>query len=248
LSGMTGLILAAGRGSRLGAMTAMRPKCLVELAGRPLLDWQIAALRNGGVERVVVVTGYRHELIDARGVDTVFNSAWDSTNMVSSLMVGVEKAGVPVIVSYSDIIYDSGLVRRLTEAGHALAISYDLDWRTLWERRFEDPLSDAETFRVDQDDRILEIGGKTKRAEDIQGQFMGLMRIGPAAVEWIRTLLSREPDLIGVLDTTGLLMRLIREGHPVYGVPTRGGWCEIDDQSDLAVAETLFASGQLGIE
>ena len=243
---ITGVILAAGRGSRLDEMTEARPKCLVELGARPLLDWQVSALHGGGVERVVVVAGYCREMIVTTGIDTLVNEDWDSTNMVASLMVALDHLGAPLIVSYSDIVYDPELVQLLVQSKHELAISYDLDWRDLWALRFENPLSDAETFRVDEDGRLLEIGGKTEHIEDIQGQFMGLIRIGPKAAGWIRDLLSEAPDLRERLDTTSLLMHLIRSGRPVYGVPTRGGWCEIDDQTDLAVAEKLLVQGRLG--
>ena len=64
---MRGLILAAGRGSRMGPLGDDRPKCMVELNGRPLLDRQIAALRRGGVEEVGIVRGYRAEILNFPG-------------------------------------------------------------------------------------------------------------------------------------------------------------------------------------
>src|SRR5690606_23865980 len=63
VSRVQGLILAAGRGSRLGAHTEARPKGMVELAGQPLIRWQCAALAGAGVAPTTIVTGYRHEQI-----------------------------------------------------------------------------------------------------------------------------------------------------------------------------------------
>ncbi len=196
----------------------------------------------------VAVTGYRREMIEARGVETITNEAWDRANMVGSLLCAMERIDPPYIVSYSDIVYDVPPVRRLIDCPHDLAITYDTDWRELWERRFEDALADAETFRIDIDGRVTEIGGKAARASDIEGQFMGLIRISRKAASWINDLVKDSPELRSTLDSTGLLMRLIEKGHPVHGVKTRGGWCEIDDQKDLAVAESLFAEGRLKFE
>ena len=72
------VILSAGKGSRLLPLTAERPKCLIELNGRSLLEWQLDALREAGVAEVVVVTGFRDDLVDAvaarrEGVRTLFN-------------------------------------------------------------------------------------------------------------------------------------------------------------------------------
>ncbi|PYK48280.1 MAG: nucleotidyl transferase, partial [Verrucomicrobia bacterium] len=61
---MRALILAAGRGSRMGDLGDDRPKCLIELQGRPLIERQITALRRSGVEEIGVVRGYRAEMID----------------------------------------------------------------------------------------------------------------------------------------------------------------------------------------
>ena len=64
---MRAIILAAGRGSRLGHLGDDRPKCFVELDGKPLIEYQMAALRRGGVGEVGIVRGYRAEMIDFPG-------------------------------------------------------------------------------------------------------------------------------------------------------------------------------------
>ena len=74
----TAIILAAGRGSRMRELTDTKPKCLLELAGRPLLHWQLDALRDAGVERIVLVRGYAaHTLVGlARKVERLGNDVY----------------------------------------------------------------------------------------------------------------------------------------------------------------------------
>src|SRR5580658_4255630 len=74
------VILAAGRGSRMGHLGDDRPKCLVALEGKPLIERQIAALRRGGVEEIAVVRGYRAEMIDCPGLYYFANERWAETN------------------------------------------------------------------------------------------------------------------------------------------------------------------------
>ena len=110
---MRAIILAAGRGSRMGQLGDERPKCLVEFGGKPLIHRQVAALRRGGAQAVGVVRGYRAEMIELPGLTYFHNERWAETNMVMSLTTAAEwlKAG-PVIVSYADIFYRHELVRR----------------------------------------------------------------------------------------------------------------------------------------
>ncbi len=247
---MKAIILAAGRGSRMGEAGDERPKCMVSLAGRPLLERQVAALRAGGAEAVGVVRGYRAEMIDLGGITYFHNPRWPETNMVMSLSRAAEwLAADPVVVSYADIFYPGTIVRGLAEAPGDLVISYDRNWRDLWTRRFADPLEDAETFRVDESGRLLEIGGKARSLEEIRGQYMGLLKFTPPAWREIEVLLAElDAQTRDRLDMTGLLRRLLARDFPVGTLATSGQWGEIDNQTDLALYERMVKSGELILE
>lgn len=237
------LILAAGRGRRMREATADRPKCLVTLAGRPLLDWQRTAFRQAGLETVAAVGGYRADRL-AEDIDVPFvNRDWETTNMVRSLACADAWLGSgDTLVSYSDIAFTGTAVERLAAAGGDIAITYDRLWASLWAGRFEAPLADAETFRI-ADGRVLEIGGRAQRMEDIEGQFMGLLKFTVAGWRTIRGHLdSLDPAVVDRLDMTGLLARLIAEGVEVRGVAVDGGWVEVDSESDLAYYEAMAAA------
>lgn len=232
---MKAIILAAGRGSRMQGMTDDRPKCLVEFRGKPLVQHQIDALRAGGVSDIGIVCGYKQELLTAFGDQHFINSAWASTNMVSSLACAQSwLQNEACIVSYSDIFYDAEAVRSLIGSDWPLAITYDPNWLSVWQNRFADPLSDAETFQLSHDNRVTEIGNRPKTIDEVQGQYMGLLRISPTSwqnIEALRAELDRQTR--DRLDMTGLLSRLIQRGYPVYGIPYLGEWGEIDNESDL---------------
>ena len=248
---MRAVILAAGRGSRLGHLGADRPKCLVEFAGKPLIERQIAALRRGGVEEIGVVRGYRAEMIDLPGLTYFANERWAATNMVMSLAAAAAwlRSG-PAIVSYGDIFYRSELVRGLAGAPGRLVISYDRDWRHLWTRRFADPLADAETFRIDAHGQLLEIGGRTTRIEDIQGQYMGLFKFTPPAWSIVEALLATlDAPIRDKLDVTGLLRRLLAGNElSISTFGSDGQWGEVDNPQDVALYEDMVRRGELVLE
>ncbi len=237
LSKPVGLVLAAGRGSRMRDLTDMKPKCLLELAGRPLLHWQLGALREAGLERIVVVRGYKAELLSG-AFETVDNPRWQSTNMVQSLLCAAEKLrGETLLVSYADIVYKAGHVVDLLASEGDIAITYDTQWRQLWSLRNANPLDDAETFR-EQDGLVAEIGGRPHTLDEVQGQYMGLLRFSPEGMEKVfRYVGMLPPDRADKLDMTSLLRGLLATGSPIAAVPVRGGWCECDTSGDIALYE-----------
>ncbi|HEY9841671.1 MAG TPA: NTP transferase domain-containing protein, partial [Candidatus Obscuribacterales bacterium] len=79
---MKAIILAAGRGSRMQGLSEAQPKCLTRLGDRPLLEWQLGALRQAGITETAVVKGYRGELLERPDLYGFENPRWAQTNMV----------------------------------------------------------------------------------------------------------------------------------------------------------------------
>lgn len=233
---MKAIILAAGRGSRMKNLTDERPKCLVELHGKALLDWQLEALREAGITEIAIVTGYKRELLAGRGLAEFHNARWAETNMVSSLACAEAwlQAG-PCIVSYSDIFYNASAVQALMNSQASLAVTYDPNWLQLWTQRFGDPLLDAETFRLTPSLTLAEIGNKPASVEEVQGQYMGLLRFTPEGwqeVLNIRATLTSE--LRDKMHMTGTLQRVIEAGRvSISAIPYSGEWGEVDTTEDL---------------
>jgi choline kinase len=234
---MKALILAAGRGSRMKHMTDDCPKCLVELRGKPLLEWQLAALREAGINEIGIVTGYKREMLANRGLTEFHNPRWESTNMVSSLACAQNwLMDEPCIVSYSDIFYEASSVESLMASTANLAVTYDPNWLALWTKRFGDPVIDAETFRTNTDGNLTEIGNKPKALSEVQGQYMGLLRFTPTAwseVTRIRAGLSNEQ--CDKMHMTGTLQKVIEAGRiNIATIPYEKEWGEVDSADDLA--------------
>jgi L-glutamine-phosphate cytidylyltransferase len=230
------VILAAGRGSRLSPFTADRPKCLVSIGGRTLLERQVAALRAAGARRVGVATGWHAEMFDDIGLPTFHNPGWADTTMVESLAAADEwLRSEPVLVSYGDIVYTVDTVRALARCAATLAISYDPHWESLWRRRFDRPLDDAETFVRDDAGLLVDIGGRPSTVAEVQGQYLGLLRFTPRSWNVVRDLRSTD-TAAKALDMTGLLRRLVHDRLlPITTVPAEGPWCEFDHPSDITV-------------
>ena len=233
---MKAIILAAGRGSRMKSLTNNKPKCLTILNGQTLLDCQISALRQAGITKVALVTGYLREKICDLADQEFHNARWASTNMMSSLTYAEEwLISEPCIVSYSDIFYEPEAPSLLIRSNADIAITYDPDWEHLWTARFNDPLSDAETFQIDSTGRIIDIGGKATNREEIQGQYMGLLRFTPRGWNELVNLWRLLPTQIADQeDLTSMLRRIIKSNSiQVSGFPIQGNWGEIDSETDL---------------
>lgn len=240
---MKAIILAAGRGSRMKDLTEGRPKCLVELRGKALLDWQLDALRAAGITEIAIVTGYKRELLANRRLVEFHNARWSETNMVLSLACAQNwLQAEPCIVTYSDIFYSPMAVQSLMSCEASLAVTYDPNWLELWTQRFGDPLLDAETFRLTPEHTLAEIGNKPNSANEVQGQYMGLLRFTPegwAEVLRIRSGLTSEQ--CDKMHMTGTLQKVIDARRiAIAAVPYPGEWGEVDSVEDLLHSEKNY--------
>lgn len=237
---MKAIILAAGEGRRLRPLTDDRPKCLVPLRGRPLIQYVLGALRGCGIDEIVAVTGHKHEALAPYRLRSYHNEHFASTNMVHSLFCAAPEFDDDIVVSYSDIVYEERVVRALLEDGSDFSVVVDRGWRELWAWRMENPLADAETLKLDAEAYIVEIGKRPASYADVEAQYIGLFKISRTAwpkVEAYYRALDRNASYDGRdypnMFMTTLINLVTTRLFPVKAVAVSHGWLEVDAIEDL---------------
>lgn len=236
-------------GTRLRPLTYDRPKCLVELAGRPLLEYQIEVLKMFGISDIHVVGGHLADKLNQSGITLHLNSKFETTNMVYTLFQAEDELDgeEDVIVSYGDIVYEPSVLEQLLDCKSEVCVVSDREWLRYWRARFSDPLDDAETFQVNQQGQINALGKKPKTVDEVKGQFIGLMKFRRDSLanlreEWSLLQRTAAPGEADNMYTTALLQHLIDQEWTLSPVFIENRWAEIDSQADLAVATEFFNS------
>jgi choline kinase len=233
-------MLVAGEGSRLRPYTLDRPKCLVEVDGKSLLDRQLAVLSTASIEPIVLIGGYRSEMLVRPGTQLRINPRFAETNMVWTLFSAEDELDGDVLICYGDIVYSKDVLKSILQCKADIAVTIDLEWESYWRARNEDPLADAETLKLRPDGRIIEIGQKPKSLQDMEGQYMGLIKLSSRGAGVIKQVFH-EAQIKGDIRgkpvekayMTDLLQTVIDSGFDIQSVPVRGGWVEVDTVSDL---------------
>lgn len=237
----TAFLYAAGRGMRLGTAAAGRPKILLEVGGRTLLDWHAARLAEIGIERLFIVTGYardtlvepvkvagrRHGLTILEIVNPDFEEGSVLSFAVSLPALG--KAGAPVLLMDADVLYPGVMLRRLVQSVHPTALLVDREYST-----------------VDDDPVLVPIRGgrpfdfckKWTGDADAVGESVGFFKLDPVDLPLLaKETLARVTGPGRAESYDDVLRVLVRAGclgcEDVTGVP----WTEIDFPADLRHAE-----------
>ena len=254
---MRAIVIGAGRGSRLGHNTDQIPKTLVEVMGRPMLDWILEALASAGFSRrdVVFVCGYAEEVVRERYPEFTFvrNADWANNNILLSLLCARDYFGEGFISTYADIVYDGEIVQKLRAAPGDITLGCDTAWRRRYVGRTQHPETDAEKLRADGT-RVLEIS-RTIESEAADGEFIGVMKLSPDGARVFTDAFDRaERSYGGGLFREGrsfqkaylldLLQEMLEAGALMRRENTAGGYMEIDTGQDLAMAAEWWAEWQ----
>jgi choline kinase len=247
------IIIAAGRGVRLGHNTDEIPKTLVPVMGRPMLDWILEALASAGFARkdVVCISGYAEDVLRARYPEFTFvkNHDWPNNNILLSLLCARPYLGDGFLSTYADIVYEGAIVQKLVASSADICLGCDTAWRRRYVGRTEHPESDAEKLRADGT-RVLEIS-RTIPSERADGEFIGVMKLSADGARVFLDAFDRAEQSYGagvfregrtfrkayLLD---LLQEMLEAGAVMQRENTHGGYMEIDTGQDLAMAEAWW--------
>jgi len=239
------IILAAGQGTRLHPYTNDRPKCMVEYENKPIIDYILDTAENCDLKDIAVVNGYKKDILEKylekRELSFFTNKDFDTTNMVYTLFCAEEFLDDDIIISYADIIYSEEILNKLMKNEDNFSVVVDRKWRELWEQRMDNPLADAETLKI-KDGNIIELGKKAYSYDDIEGQYIGLIKISKNLINKVKKYYSGlDKDTLydgkdfNNMYMTSFIQMIINNLADVKPVFIDGGWLEIDEASDLKV-------------
>ena len=244
------VILAAGSGTRLQPLTADKPKCMVMVAGKSLAQWQLDAANSLAFDKVVLVKGYQGEKIQLPGITFYENPYYEKTNMVETLFCAIDEFDDDIIISYGDILYEADVLEKIANAKDEFCVAVDTKWRGYWEKRFADPLSDAESLEMDNEGYIRDIGQKVNSISAIQAQYIGLIKFSLTGLKKVISLFKKArtferetgayffcPDRsMENAYMTDFLQMMIRNNFKLRAVPIERKWMEIDTIKDYGLA------------
>ncbi len=244
---MKAIILSAGQGSRLGHLTADRPKCLIDFGGRTLLDRQLDTLEANGMHEAVVVTGFHDDLVEAAiarrsggpSVTTVFNPFYKVADNTGSLYMARGHLTGDCLVWNGDTLVSNALMAKVV-ANTQSGICVTVDRKD----------------RYDEDDmKVVEAGGRLKQIgkrirDGVNAESIGLLAFRSGGAEQFGSAI--EGAMRTAEGTTIWYLRVIHQiaqAAEIWTLDISGEeWGEVDFPEDVEGAQALVRGWDEGNE
>ena len=247
------IIVAAGMGNRMNHFTKEKPKCMLEVGGKTILDRLIDNFLNCGISNINVVVGYKKDHFDDDRYQCFVNHDYENNNILHSLFYAEEAMNSGFLFSYSDIIYDEAVICQMLESNSDIAIAVDCNWLEYYDGRVDHPISEAELVFT-EDRTTVTLIKKDADYKNAFGEFLGVAYFSRRGAEILKAVFY---DLLQYYSEnphqtfhtaksfekaylTDMLQELINRGYSVDLVQIKGNWSEIDIPRDLTVSEQLW--------
>jgi phosphoenolpyruvate phosphomutase len=246
------VVLAAGRGAGLEAVTAERPKLMLPIAGKPLLRWLLNAFKREHIDEVTVVGGYRAEAIDAAGIRLLVNERYASCGELVTLACALDTLRHDTLICYGDLLFRSYVLRDLLECPAQFAVVVDSSGNDALNRTVRDfaYCSRADDRGLFGERVLLErvTGGADAAAgRPAHGRWIGMLYVSRAGLARLKSTMAQLA--LGAdferLDVPALLNTLIRDGAAVDVIYVHGHWRGVNDLEEFGQA-VEFAQEQEG--
>lgn len=234
------LILAAGKGTRLEELTRNKPKCLVELRGKPIINYQLDIFKNLQLFDIVLIAGYKSEKLRHLSEKIIVNKEYDNTNMLYSLYCAIDEINGDILICYGDSVYDTSIIQDILQSNSEINVASDINWKSYWESRYDNPLTDLESYQINEEMNLVDIGKSPKSFSEIQGQYIGLIRLNKEGSIIFRKELLECHEKNNVNNKsfknaylTDFLQELVHKNYRIKSHSVSGDYIEIDTKDDI---------------
>ena len=248
------IIVAAGMGNRMNHFTQEKPKCLLEVNGKTILDRLIFNLLHHGITDINIVVGYKKECFSDDRYQCYVNHDYENNNILHSLFYAEEAMDSGFLFSYSDIIYDEVVILQMLESNSDIAIAVDCNWHEYYEDRADHPISQAELVFTENRKTVTVIR-KDADFKNAFGEFLGVAYFSRKGAKILKDVFNdlsqyycknshqtfHTAKCFEKAYLTDMLQELINRGYSVDLVQIKGIWSEIDIPRDLTVSERLWS-------
>ncbi len=231
------IFLAAGKSNRI-FNKIKKNKCLININRKPLIKFLIDQIKKTKIKKISIITGFRAKILEKKlknikNIDFLFNEKFNSREMLYSLILGLKNYDEDILISYSDILFNSKIINTLLKKkSKEIKIPILKNWKKIWKIRNKDPLIDGETLFINNKGNIKSIGNKISDLKRIDYQYMGLIFIPKEKRKKILSLyklISHNKKM----HATGFLNFLVKKKNLIKTVVIDKGWYEFDDYEDL---------------
>ena len=232
------ILLAAGKSSRIFDKIKTN-KCLINIKRKPLIRHLIDNAKKVGIEDIDLVVGFKSNNIKKNLNDSslnyIQNKKYNSTDMVFSSILALQKCKSDAIICYTDIFFDKKIFKYLIKYKSSnILVPHLKSWKKVWNSRKKEIFDDAETFITNkQNNLIVEIGKKINKAnyKNVKGQFMGIIYLPQKKIKGF--INSYEYYNKNKVQFTEFLNFLISKNNKISTFSYNSFWYEFDDIQDL---------------
>lgn len=231
------ILLAAGKSSRI-YKKIKKNKCLIEINGKSLIKNIIDNAKSSSIKKISIVTGFKpkniiKDLKNYKKINYINNKKYKTTDMVNSAILALKKSKDDVVISYTDIFYEKKVFDDLKKINSKfLTLPYITNWKSVWKSRKKNIFDDAETFNINSQSNVNEIGFRInkKNLRKVNGQFMGIIFIPKKLIKDVIYFYESMNDK--KIQFTEFLNKLLKQKMKVKGLKYNKFWYEIDDFAD----------------
>ena len=242
-----GIVLAAGQGDELGELVKDRPKSMVPVSGKPVLEHILEAYRSANVRELVVVRGFAKDAVTVQGATFVDNDAYASTGELASLAAAKSSLDGPCLVSYGDVIFKKYVLDELLETQGDFVVAVDSmgfsgagDTKDTKRKADWAIASEPHSRKTLLTNVVLKDMSADAKTAGITGEWTGILKLSANGAKAVREILGTLSEKeLATASVPDLLRRLVKEGREVRVVYTRGGWLDVDTLGDVLEGSTF---------